>query len=141
MPAHITLLYPFFPPRELSKGLLENLRSFFSHQQGFSFFLSGLCGFPEVIYLVPEPPSPFDSLRSALSARFPGKPPYGGVYEDPVPHLTVAQTPPARSLEVISQTLMASVVPELPFKCRASEASLMVKRAGRWSLRSQLQLA
>jgi hypothetical protein len=51
-----------------------------------------------------------------------------------VPHLTVAQKPPAESLTQLSGALLTRLEGALPIPCEARSASLAVKRAGRWSL-------
>jgi hypothetical protein len=45
-----------------------------------------------VLWLEPEPGQPFRSLTAAVWAAFPEQPPYGGAHQDPVPHLTVAES-------------------------------------------------
>jgi hypothetical protein len=45
----------------------------------------------EVLWLDPEPALPFRQLTSAVWRAFPQHPPYGGAYNDVVPHLTVAE--------------------------------------------------
>ena len=49
---------------------------------------------PNVVYLEPEPDEPFRRLTNALAAAFPDYPPYEGVHEEVVPHLTVAADAP-----------------------------------------------
>lgn len=134
MPAHITVLYPFRHPDALSSELSNDLRSLFRSHRRFGFSLAGVCGFPDVVYLAPEPLAPFDSLARDAAARFPDTPPYAGAIADPVPHLTIAQQPPARCLvEVTSQVILA-VGARLPLECEATQVSLAIKRAGRWSI-------
>ena len=140
MPAHVTLLYPFRHPDRLGADTRGALRSYFSGHAPFPFQLAGLCGFPGVLYLVPLPLEPFDALARGLAERFPDTPPYGGVVADPVPHLTVAQKPPAEALEEVSERLLARLEGALPIRCEARSASLAVKRAGRWSLAEQFPL-
>ena len=141
MPAHVTLLYPFRHPDRLDAGTRAALRAYFSGRAPFRFRLAGLCGFPGVLYLVPLPLEPFDALARGLWERFPDAPPYGGAVADPVPHLTVAQKPPAESLTRTSEELIARLGGALPILCEARAASLAVKRAGRWSLAEQFPLA
>jgi len=132
MPAHITVLYPFRHPDDLSSDVLSELRSVFAQVSCFKFRLSGLCGFPGVIYLAPEPFEPFDALTREIASQFPDTPPYGGAYKDPVPHLTVAQKPPAPSLTEVSFQFLNSAGPKLPLDCTAMAVSLAVKRSGQW---------
>ena len=141
MPAHITVLYPFRHPRELSNSLIEQLRSSLSRVPRFAFSLSGICGFPGVIYLAPQPMEPFDILTREVAAWFSESPPYGGAFADPVPHLTVAQQPPAISLAEVTDQLLLAVGPLLPIQCHADQVTLAVKREGKWSVGPQFPLA
>ncbi|MEB2344129.1 MAG: 2'-5' RNA ligase family protein [Deltaproteobacteria bacterium] len=141
LPAHITVLYPFRHPDSLSSELLRDLQALFRGHRRFSFSLAGACGFPGVVYLAPQPVAPFDALMRDAASRFPDTPPYGGMFAHPVPHLTVAQDPPARCLlEVTSQFLRAAGA-KLPLQCMADEVALAVKRAGRWSVGPRFPLA
>jgi 2'-5' RNA ligase len=140
MPAHVTLLYPFRHPDLFDADTRGALRAYFAGHAPFRFQLAGLCGFPGVLYLVPLPLEPFDALARGLAERFPDTPPYGGAIADPVPHLTVAQEPPAESLAQVSDGLLARLEGALPIPCEARAGSLAVKRAGRWSLAEQFPL-
>ena len=42
--------------------------------------------FPGVVWLDPEPAEPFRSLTAAIVARWPDHPPYGGVFDEVIPH-------------------------------------------------------
>lgn len=140
MPAHVTLLYPFRHPDRLDAGTRSALRSYFAGRAPLRFQLAGLCGFPGVLYLAPLPFEPIDALAQGLWERFPDVPPYGGAVANPVPHLTVAQKPPAESLTQVSEALLAQLAGALPIACEVRAASLAVKRAGRWSLAEDLPL-
>lgn len=141
LPAHVTVLYPFARPEALSPDLLGEVRSFFARQPRFRFSLVGVCGFPRVVYLAPEPLAAFDSLTREAAARFPAFLPYGGLFASPVPHLTVAQQPPADDLAELSSRLVEERGQHLPVECLARVVSLAVKRAGRWSLADHFPLA
>jgi hypothetical protein len=45
----------------------------------------------DVLWLDPEPAQPFRQLTAAVWRAFPQHPPYGGAYDDVVPHLTIAE--------------------------------------------------
>lgn len=137
--AHVTVLSPFAAPDVLPEHR-DGLRALFESQPRFQFSLSGLCGFPSVIYLAPEPMAPFDALASAVAERFPAYPPYGGAFTNPVPHLTVAQSPPAADLAALAEHIHSQVADCLPLRCFAREVSLAVKRAGRWSIEDRFAL-
>jgi hypothetical protein len=140
-PAHVTLLYPFLHPEAVSDAELRELEAFFALRAAFDFELAGVCGFPGVLYLVPDPLPPFDALTRALAHRYPACPPYGGAFADPVPHLTVAQSPPAPSLDAVAATFQGRADPLLPVRCTAGSVTLLVKRGGRWSRGPRFPLA
>ena len=100
----------------------------------FDFSLSTISEFPSAIYLAPTPRAPFDLLTRISVAKFPDCQPYGGAFGDPVPHLTVAQQPPAEDLAKAGELIRLSLEPHIPIRCSAKEVSLAIKRAGRWSI-------
>lgn len=141
MPAHITVLYPFVHPDRVSAALVATLRSLFAHSQRFQFSLVGVCGFPGVLYLAPEPLEPFDGLTSEVVRQFPALPPYGGLVAKPVPHLTVAQKPPADSMTHVAFDFIESRGGRLPLACMAASVSLGMKRKDRWSVSERFPLS
>ena len=94
VPAHVTLLYPFMPPELLKDDVRRLVEQIVAAEPVFSFTLSAVGRWPNVVFLVPQPADPFRRLTLALSAAFPEFPPYSGVHEEVVPHLTIAQDVP-----------------------------------------------
>ena len=91
--AHITLLSPFATKEELTDGLLGELEEFFADVVPFAFRLTDLAQFPGgTLYLSPEPVAPFRSMTHELHRLFPEYPPYGGQFDDVIPHLSVPAT-------------------------------------------------
>lgn len=118
--AHVTLLAPFAPLEAVDAGLLSELRSFFADVLPFEFRLTDICRFSSgVTYLSPEPASPFLQLTHELMRRFSEFPPYGGAFDDVVPHLTVPM-PDGEDAE----TLRFELAPRLPVTAHAREAAL-----------------
>lgn len=141
LPAHITVLYPFLHPDSISVEIVSGLGSLFQAFGPFRFSLCGVCGFPGVAYLVPDPLAPFDALTRAAAARFPETPPYRGAFASPVPHLTIAQQPPAPCLAETTSRFLLEAGTMLPVECVATEVTLAIKRAGRWSIGPKFALA
>ena len=54
VPAHVTLLYPFLPPQRLTSEVLADLRQHFAEEPPLSLEFSGICAFPNALYLAPE---------------------------------------------------------------------------------------
>jgi hypothetical protein len=118
--AHITLLGPFADRADLTPGVLAELRRIFADVTPFGFRLTGLSVFPSgVVYLAPAPSAPFRQLTLELWRHFPEHPPYGGAFDDVVPHLTVPLAPD-EELADLERTL----TPRLPFEAHAREAAL-----------------
>jgi len=90
VPAHVTVLYPFVPPSEITAGTLTVLAGAVASVGAFEceFGVTAWFG-QDVMWLAPRPDAPFRALTRAVCAAFPGYPPYGGGYDDVIPHLTV----------------------------------------------------
>jgi 2'-5' RNA ligase superfamily len=86
----------------------------------------------QILYLAPEPSGPFVGLTNALASEFPGFPPYEGIHDDVVPHVTVADSLDGELLSRITSDLE----PQLPVACRAEMATIVVRgNDHRWRLR------
>ena len=128
VPAHITILYPFAPTEKVDDTLLGELRELFGAHPAFSFDLPRVARFPEVAWLAPEPVEPFKTLIASVVARFPDYPPYEGVHDEVIPHLTVAEG----GVE-LQDEVDAAISPHLPIAARADEVTLLLEDdAGRW---------
>jgi hypothetical protein len=132
--AHVTVLVPFRPPDRVTRADLDVLHTLFGAAPQFTFTLSSIDRFPSVLYLCPTPASLFKALTQAVVAAFPDCPPYRGAFPDPVPHLTVAQQPPAEDLDAVEAQFRPRVQGVLPLTCAATEVCLVFKRDGRWSV-------
>jgi hypothetical protein len=126
VPAHVTLLYPFLEPEEIGPADLERLAALFASARATRFRLVAARRFSRgVLYLAPEPEEFFQELTSRIWALYPDHPPYGGIFNHVVPHLTVAQVEDHLVLDEIE----AVVAPDLPIEAEATEAWLMLQGA------------
>ncbi|MCU1593083.1 MAG: hypothetical protein JWO12_475 [Frankiales bacterium] len=137
VPAHVTLLYPFVEDPDV--GVVEELRFFFDHVDGFPLTFRAVGEFPEVVYLAPEQSEEISGLIAALARRWPDHLPYGGLFavDEVIPHLTVVDTPDA----ALRARAKAHVERGLPITCRAAEASLWVDPGGGWERLATFPLA
>lgn len=120
--AHVTLLAPFAEPDAVDDGMLGELDRFFGDVTGFGFTLTDVCVFPGgAVYLAPEPATAFRRLTAGLQRLFPEFPPYGGAFDDVVPHLTV-ELPGGAGPEEVRKSL----TDRLPLEARASRAELVI---------------
>jgi hypothetical protein len=134
----VTVLFPFVPRARLDDRVLERARRVVGRRRAFEFDLARVATFPDVVWLAPEPSARFRGLTEALVAEFPQQPPYGGEFDELIPHATltvVAKDELAAALE----RLRPLVEPLLPIPQRASELTLLVEdEPERW--REELRL-
>jgi 2'-5' RNA ligase len=133
MTPHVTLLVPFVSVTELDRDVDARLRRVFGQTEPFDFALVRVDRFGrQILYLAPEPSGPFVGLTNALASEFPGFPPYEGIHDDVVPHVTVADSLDGELLSRITSDLE----PQLPVACRAEMATIVVRgNDHRWRLR------
>src|SRR5206468_4130667 len=107
VPPHVTLLVPC---TDDTHAIAKQLAPF----GPFDVSFAALDRFPGTLWLVPDPAEPFRAMTAALVTRFPEHPPYGGMFSEVVPHLTVAQA----ELDAAE----AELEPKLPMRSRAISA-------------------
>jgi 2'-5' RNA ligase len=127
VPAHITLLVPFVPTETIGDRLHAELRALFAAHPAFSFRLARVARFPEVAWLAPEPVEPFKALIEAIASRYPEYPPYEGIHDEVIPHLTVAEGGTDLQNEVD-----AALAPALPIGAEARSVSLILEDESGW---------
>ena len=134
MPAHITVLYPFLGERRLNDEVLAQLRSMCAELPVLEVVFRRTGRFPEVLYLEPDPADGLRQLTIAIAERWPEAPPYGGTFDDIVPHLTVAHS----ADDDVLANVEADVLRALPVQARLVEACLYVFDGARSRRRAQL---
>ncbi|WP_203699687.1 2'-5' RNA ligase family protein [Asanoa iriomotensis] len=123
VPAHVTALYPFVPPNDITPDVLDAVRETVAATARFAVEFTEVRWFGEqVVWLAPTPDQPFRALTEALWARFPDQPPYGGAFEDVVPHLTVGHDVATIDLQDAAHAVAA----RLPLRAEPREVWLMV---------------
>jgi 2'-5' RNA ligase len=138
VPAHVTILYPFVPPRDVDDLLLADLRSLFGRIAPFYYALTELRWFGEdVLWLAPEPDTGFRGLIDAVVARYPRYPPYGRPEQEVIPHLTVGDSGGREAL----QAAEAALRPGLPLRASVLEVWLVeATETERWGVRERFRL-
>ena len=122
VPAHITVLHPFLPPAEIGPAVMAELSRLFAGVPRFAFTLDRVRWFDEsVVWLGPSDESPFRRLAELAGEAYPSCSPYGGAYEDVVPHLTIGQRGDPAELRAAAE----AVRPLLPISTEATEVTLM----------------
>jgi 2'-5' RNA ligase len=137
IPAHITLLFPFVPSEELDSALFADLHDLVSTQPPITFTLTRLAEFPDqTLWLVPEPAEAFRTMTKLIVRQYPSYPPYEGVHDEVIPHLTVAAGDSSLRDEVD-----AAVSPHLPIQAEARYVVLLEEWPdGHWSTRERFAL-
>jgi 2'-5' RNA ligase len=133
VPAHITLIYPFIPPSQITADDRARLAALLSTFPVFDFSLTKLDRFPEVLYLAPSPKEKIVELIQNIAAAFPEYPPYAGKFTEINPHLTIAQSQDSALLETIAKELTAKAKQHLPIPKKVEEASLFELHNGLWN--------
>jgi 2'-5' RNA ligase len=127
VPAHVTILYPFLPPDELTDEVLAVVRHVVAAVPTFDVTFWSVRWFGETVsWLDPSPPDPFRDLTLAIWARFPRTPPYRGEHGDDVtPHLTIGHDAPVKTLQAAAD----SVEKSLPIRATIHKLHLIVGSA------------
>lgn len=124
VPAHVTVLYPFVPPDRVDADLLALLGEALASVEPFDCVFSRSEWFGEdVVWLAPEPDRPFRDLTAAVFERFPQYPPYGGAFDNVVPHATVGEGRRGSLAEL--RAAEAAACAHLPIRTRIERARLI----------------
>ena len=132
VPAHLSVVYPFVPPADVDEHVMGELAAAVGTVPAFD------CVFPrtewfgaDVLWLAPEPDAPFRELIRGVVAAFPAHLPCGGIYDDPVPHLTIGERRLGGTAELTAAE--RTVRAHLPIRARVDRAVLLAGRPERAS--------
>jgi 2'-5' RNA ligase len=139
VPAHITVLFPFVPFEQLSSDVLHRIDLISASTRPFDFHLSSVARFSDCFYLKPEPAQPFIDITSRVVAEFPAYPPYRGLFDSIIPHLTVARG--GEDDLIKAARLLNTAHPILGFECRCESLVLIENSSGRWTQNALFELA
>jgi 2'-5' RNA ligase len=141
VPAHVTVLYPFMAPEQLDDTVHAKLTRAVGTVPEFTATFGSTAWFEDrVLWLAPEPPEPFRALTSSVAAAFPEHPPYEGVHDEVVPHLTVGQAAEVERLRAVERQVRST----LPVRKRVTEVEVIVGRpevGGSWAVVGRFPLA
>lgn len=138
--AHVTLIYPFRDSAQIDASMERDISSVLASFESFDFTLTAIDYFRSprvVLYLAPEPAALFKTLTRAFANRFPDTPPYGGMFSEMVPHVSVADE---EDLEILAR-IEADVGPRLPIKATARKVELVEHAPEGWRRRQSFTLA
>jgi 2'-5' RNA ligase len=136
VPAHVTVLFPFLDARRIDQGVCAAIGEVLVRHQSFEARFDHCGRFPGVLYLAPEPDTHFRRLTEAIVERWPENPPFGGQFDDVVPHLTIAQAQD----EAVVEKAEADLLTGLPIVAQVSSVDLLVHDGTRWRQRASFPL-
>jgi hypothetical protein len=140
IPAHITVLSPFMPPQLISPLVRAELERVFANIRRFHFQLAATDRFgEEVLWLALTDPAPFRELTEGAYRAFPAFPPFGGQYDEVMPHLTIGHGRPVNELRAAEKSVQA----QLPIEADATTVTLMTEQSagGQWAKAATFNLA
>ena len=142
VPAHVTVLYPFVVPSQVTDELIGAVARALASVCAFDcrFDRTGWFG-KDVMWLDPDPARCFRDLTNAVWRMFPQHPPYGGAHPDVIPHLTIAERRLAEPAAM--HDAEQSVRQHLPLTARIDQVLLIAGSLApaSWRLVHQFRLA
>lgn len=133
--AHLTLVYPFVEPADVTDATVDALRSAVAPVAPFSCDFGALRWFGRrVLWLAPEPVAPLREIAARIRQHVPDLAPED---RELVPHLTVGlrRAAPAEALRAAEEAL----APQLPLTVRVDRVALMV-RTEHWDVGAEARL-
>ena len=124
----MTVLYPFLHPADLTLDVRRELAAVAARHEPFRVRFDRVGRWPSVVFLAPEPAGPLSRLTHDMVDRFPDYPPYGGAFDEVVPHLTIAENADAPFDAIAGEAGVA-----LPFERPVTGLAVLVETPdGRW---------
>jgi hypothetical protein len=134
IPAHVTVLFPFLDAAQIHENVELALHDLFAAQPSFAYRFASVGRFIATAYLVPEPDTAFVRMTEAVVAKWPDHPPFEGVFDEVVPHLSAVDKVAPADVEAFSAELERRLASSGPITGLAHEVWLMREdAAGNWS--------
>ncbi len=139
-PAHIVILSPFMAPELISGDVIRRAQNVFSSFRPFAFFLNNIGRWPETTFLFARPAHYFIDMTNAISEEFPDYPPYSGLYDEIVPHLTIADEN-VDNADIAEQAIRRALEQHGPIEAKLKTVELIENSSGRWRTMHEFSLA
>ncbi|WP_377639138.1 2'-5' RNA ligase family protein [Oryzobacter terrae] len=118
VPAHVTVVFPFVPLRDLTERDHDHLDALFSAVPPFELVGARTGWFGDTaLYVEPADPRPLVALVDLVVAAFPQAPPYGGAFPEVVPHLTIGHDHPRAELRAAEREVGPLLPVRQPVEC------------------------
>jgi 2'-5' RNA ligase superfamily len=120
--AHVTALGPFVPRAAVTSALTNRIDAVTQAVRPFGARFARIDTFPDgTVWLAPDHPGQFVELTNALWRAFPSYPPYGGQFDEVIPHLSLGRLP-----SVVGFDAVASLIgPLLPVRTTVDALELV----------------
>jgi 2'-5' RNA ligase len=137
VPAHVTVLFPFLAADALTPTVRSALARSAARNPPFIARFSGVEYREEMVWLMPEDRRPFLALTESVASRWPDHPPYGGIHDTLIPHLTLIET----ADDSARGAGRAAAAESCPFDVAVPAISVIAESAsGAWRTRWRLPL-
>ena len=132
VPPHVTVLFPFLPAGALTPDVHEALAELVARHQPFVTRFEEIERRGHLVWLLPADQQPFLRLTAEVVALWPDYPPYQGVHDELVAHLTLVESSDVEALDAGEAAAKRSG----PFDAAATELMVIAEdRRGRWRTR------
>ena len=99
VPAHVTILFPFVPAAELAPAIRHQLRAVARSTPAFVATFDRAERHQGLVWVRPADERPFLRLTAETFERWPSHPPYEGIHDDLIAHLTVLESDDPAALD------------------------------------------
>ncbi|MFI6938169.1 2'-5' RNA ligase family protein [Streptomyces sp. NPDC050418] len=133
-PAHVSVLFPFLHERDIDEAVRDRLAAVVGAQPPFELTFAEFGRYPGVLYLVPWPADPVDTLTKRVVEAWPACVPYRGIFgEDGLqPHLTLANSAPPGSADAAYDAVESDLEPLLPLTVTVRAVTLVTWDGSAW---------
>lgn len=139
-PAHIVILSPFKAPELITDGTIQKASKVFSSFHPFTFFLNDIGRWPETTFLLARPAHYFTDMTNAICEEFPAYRPYSGMYDEVIPHLTIADKN-AENADIAEYGVRRALERHGPIEAKCTAVDLMENSSGAWKTMHTFSLA
>lgn len=141
VPAHVTVIYPFVPAARIDASVRSRLRAHFAGVDAFDYSFARVADFDHRnVHLEPEPSERFSALTTGVAQAWPEYPPYGGIHDVVIPHLTVGDLLERDEAEDLVRVVRERLDRAGPIVGRATDVALLMLAEGRWSTSARFPL-
>lgn len=137
VPAHVTILFPFLHVGELAEPVRSTLAGIAADAAPFIARFAHVERHDGTVWLLPADQRPFLDLTRAVAAAWPDHPPYEGIHDELIAHLTLVESPDARALDAAQE----AAVNTGPLEAQVDALTVIVEdERDRWHPRWHLPL-